>query len=287
MATTDAAMTRDDSAPTDMLYYTYEGNWLAECTARILSMEIQPPDQVQLRLDRTILHAQGGGQPTDTGTIATTIHDDTNDAEVIHIHKVLRDRVTGWATHYGTWTSVPPPGNNESSHLSVGSSVQVAVNQEWRRILSECHTAGHVVDAAMVRCGLHMKPSKAYHFLEGPYVEYQGEIPAPERDAVLYNLQAAFADLVQENIATQIELMSPDEANARCNRQADNFDMNVFMDPHLGQIRVVTVAGYPCPCGGTHVRSTDDLQSRQWGITGLKCKKGIVRVKYGQGSVSK
>jgi Ser-tRNA(Ala) deacylase AlaX len=46
----------------------------------------------------------------------------------------------------------------------------------------------------------------------------------------------------------------------------------------------VTVAGWPCPCGGTHVKSTGNLKGRRWGITGLKCKKGLVRVKYGYGT---
>ena len=47
-------------------------------------------------------------------------------------------------------------------------------------------------------------------------------------------------------------------------------------------IRIVTVAGWACPCGGTHVRSTKDLKQRQWGVVGIKSKKGVVRVKYAQ-----
>ncbi len=87
---------------------------------------------------------------------------------------------------------------------------------------------------------------------------------------------------MDENIETQIALLCKDEADALCNRQAQHFDMNIFADRN-DQIRVVTVAGYPCPCGGTHVRSTSELKERQWGIIGpLRCKKGIVRVRYAQ-----
>jgi Ser-tRNA(Ala) deacylase AlaX len=46
-------------------------------------------------------------------------------------------------------------------------------------------------------------------------------------------------------------------------------------------VRVVTVAGWNCPCGGTHVRSTGELKERGWCVKGLKCKKGVVRVRYG------
>lgn len=134
----------------------------------------------------------------------------------------------------------------------------------------------------MARCGQFLKPSKAYHFLEGPYVEYQGSIEADKRDALLKDLQQAFYQLVEENIETKIELMSKQEADEVCNRQAQNFDMDIFADKRTQQIRVVTVADFPCPCGGTHVRSSGDLSERQWGIIGIKSKKGVVRVKYGQ-----
>jgi Ser-tRNA(Ala) deacylase AlaX len=113
-------------------------------------------------------------------------------------------------------------------------------------------------------------------------VEYEGILEADEKESLLTRLQVAFRELLEEDIATKIELLSVDDADAVCNRQAQNFDMDIFQDPRTNQIRVVTVAGFPCPCGGTHVRSTADLRERQWGVTGIKAKKGVVRVKYGQ-----
>lgn len=82
--------------------------------------------------------------------------------------------------------------------------------------------------------------------------------------------------MVEEDIETKIETMSKDEAESLC----PNFDLSLFAKE--GEpLRIVTVAGWHCPCGGTHVKSTVDLKERQWGITGLKCKKDVVRVKYG------
>jgi Ser-tRNA(Ala) deacylase AlaX len=142
--------------------------------------------------------------------------------------------------------------------------------------------AGHVVDSAMARCGKLLKSSKAYHFLEGPYVEYEGAVPPEERDALLQDLKSAFCQLVDEQIDTKIEVLPKDQADALCNGQAqNNFDMDFFAGKS-DTIRVVTVAGFPCPCGGTHVCNTADLKERQWGIIGIKSKKGVVRVKYGQ-----
>ena len=45
-----------------------------------------------------------------------------------------------------------------------------------------------------------------------------------------------------------------------------------------GVTRIVTVAGLACPCGGTHVRSTRQLEGVR--VTKLKAKKGTLRVSY-------
>lgn len=42
--------------------------------------------------------------------------------------------------------------------------------------------------------------------------------------------------------------------------------------------RIVTVAGLSCPCGGTHVRSTREMEGVR--ITKVKAKKGTLRVSY-------
>ena len=277
--------------PTDMLYMTYEGNWLEECTATVLAVESPSTDssknadddnnankQCSIVLDRTVLHAQGGGQPTDKGILRCRPNEQkTSD---ISVHKVTMDRETGITSHAVSVT-------DDTALPVAGDTVDVLVDLPTRRILSECHSAGHVVDSAMAMAGKFLKPSKAYHFLEGPYVEYEGSIPPTEKEALLEKLQSAFCQLVDQDIDTDIQLMNQADADALCNRQAQNFDMNVFADKRTGQVRVVTVAGYPCPCGGTHIRSTKDLKENDWGIVGLKSKKGVVRVKYGQNANQK
>jgi Ser-tRNA(Ala) deacylase AlaX len=290
---------------TEMIYYNYEGNFQLECDAKVISCQFikqqQPnkeekkdgdeetdaPKIVQLCLDKTVLHAQGGGQPTDIGTILRLgSSDDDDDNTKFSITKVLMDRTTGVATHTGTIHHLggkdtttqqqsPPP-----LPLQPGDSVRITVDAANREILSECHTAGHVVDSAMARCGTTLPPVKGYHFLDGPYVEYKGKIPQDERQPLLEKLQAAFQELVQEDVETQIAVLPKAEAEAVCNRVAENyFNMNDFGDE---TVRIVTVAGWPCPCGGTHVKSTGQLRARRWGITGFRCKKGVVRVRYGQ-----
>ena len=281
--------------PTEMIYYTYEGNFQLECNAEILSCQFIDDEEssskkqteepakekvVHIALNKTVMHAQGGGQPTDIGTIQV------NESKVVKVDKVLLDRATGVATHMGKLVVVenddPSTASSTTSMPLVGESVRVIVDGENRKILSECHTAGHVVDMAMAKVDKIMPATKAYHFLDGPYVEYKGSIPPEERTAFVDKLQKAFEELVEADIETEIMNVSRTEASEICNRVAENyFNLNdQFKEDET--VRIVRVANWPCPCGGTHVKSTGLLKERNWGVTGLKSKKGVVRVKYGQ-----
>ena len=87
----------------------------------------------------------------------------------------------------------PPPLRNNSS-------VKVSVDPTNRQLLSEYHTAGHVVDAAMARCDKLLPPTKGYHFLDGPYVEYKGGIDVQDREEFLSQLNEAYQQLIDEDI---------------------------------------------------------------------------------------
>ena len=144
-----------------------------------------------------------------------------------------------------------------------------------------------------------LPPTKGYHFLDGPYVEsasgvsfsssppppggeirgapdrYKGAVPADARAPLVARLQEEFAALVAEDIATTIATYPAAEADARLNRVQKNFDLSTFDDP---TVRVVGVAGFECPCGGTHLRSTGLVDD--YTVTGIRVKKGVVRIKY-------
>lgn len=225
--------------PTDLLYSTFDGNFCMECESKVLNVHHRSDSSIfEIVLDRTVLYAQGGGQPTDHGVIVGA------NGHEISVSKVTIDRDTGIVTHAGELK------DGVHLDLATGENVKVKVDEPRRQILSECHTAGHVVDSAMARCGQQMKPTKAYHFLDGPYVEYEGYVAPEKRDELLRNVQAAFCQLIEESIPTGIDLMTVEEADAVCNRQIKNFDLDMFADKRTQQVRVVTVAGFPCPCGG-------------------------------------
>ena len=128
---------------------------------------------------------KGGGQPSDIGIISTPSYS-------IPIHRVTLDRSTGIVTHYG---KIENENHMElaKKEMVIGTKVQVQVDSNHRQIISECHSAGHIVDVAMERCGFQLPPTKGYHFLDGPYVEYKGKLPAEKsKPEIVASLQEAF-----------------------------------------------------------------------------------------------
>ncbi|KAL9183092.1 hypothetical protein ACHAXT_004879 [Thalassiosira profunda] len=283
------------AAATELVHLTYDGNFQLENDAKVVLCRViddgaaQNGDDegrciipIELQLDATTMHPQGGGQPTDTGRIAAVIDGDGAGYEVT-IKKVTIDRASGIVTHAGS-ISVPEGSSVDSDFFPANSGVKVSVDADNRLLLSECHTAGHVVDAAMARCDMLLPPTKGYHFLDGPYVEYKGAIDVKEREEFLGRLKVAYQELIDEDLPTNIQTLPVDEADALCNRLAQNFNVKDFTsptDPNPSVRVVVTVAEWNCPCGGTHVKSTGALKERGWCVKGLRCKKGVVRVRYG------
>ena len=45
---------------------------------------------------------------------------------------------------------------------------------------------------------LALKPTKGYHFADGPYVEYEGKIPAEARDALAKLIEKTLQGLIAE-----------------------------------------------------------------------------------------
>lgn len=92
------------------------------------------------------------------------------------------------------------------------------IDEARRRLHARLHSAGHALDVAMARIGLGgecLKPTKGYHFQEGPYVEYEGEMPpqyAADLEALMAALNAEMKVLVEEGVDTNVHVLP--KANA-------------------------------------------------------------------------
>lgn len=168
--------------------------------------------------------------------------------------------------HYGVFHE-----NCDQSLFTIGANVTLVIDFEIRKLHMKLHSAGHVIDAAVRRLGYwnKLKAGKGYHFADGPYVEYNGELSEDE----LSNLQNLLNDqiklIIEENIPSKFHLVTKEEASALCECDTSNY-------PDI--VRVVEIAGHSCPCGGTHILSTIELSELK--VTRIKKKKKNVKISY-------
>lgn len=169
----------------------------------------------------------------------------------------------------------------------------IAISSSYRQLCARLHSAGHLLDEAVRATypGLFpggtpppsapqaMKPGKGYHFLDGPWVEYDTALPAEVRDSFVGAVNAAIAQLVGSDAATAVHTLT---------RAHEQELISLGIDPvadlgHLSAtvpVRIVCVGGArnACPCGGTHVRSAGQLKGLN--VTKIKVQKGKTKVSY-------
>jgi Ser-tRNA(Ala) deacylase AlaX len=220
-----------------------------ESTANILETIRLEDGRTAVILDRTIFYPQGGGQPYDTGMISS---------ETAHfvVSEVRLDE-QGNVHHIGIF---------EQGTFTPSTKAIMVIDKERRLLNTKSHSAGHLLDCAVTQLGLALRPSKGYHFPEGPYVEYKGSIDnSPE---IIEKLQNKLNKLLVSNPQVCTEKLSYQEAQARG-----------IATPFGKAARLVAWDGFAaCGCGGTHVRSAEEIGPII--IRKIKSKSGITRISY-------
>jgi len=85
--------------------------------------------------------------------------------------------------------------------------------------------------------------------------------------------------LIEADIPTETSWFSPEEAEIACGEEPGSFAH--FSSPEEAKepsVRVVNLGATSCPCAGTHVASTSELQGLK--VIKMKAKKGKVKVSY-------
>lgn len=242
----------------------YEDMQMYECSAKILSIQdssdLKRPGFCAFVLDRTIFHPQGGGQPSDTGTIRGE-----GGAEFAVVHSHL-ERETDRILHIGQFVS---------GTLSVGDAVTVSIDPQKRILYSRLHSAGHLVDSCLASLGLQWRTTKGHHFPDAPYNEYCGEVEPEKIESIRTQLERRLEKCIEENTCVQThQNVSPEKARLLCGE----------LDPkylEVPDLRIVTIAGFSCACGGTHVQSLGQLKGVK--ISKIKATKSkqLIKVSYG------
>jgi Ser-tRNA(Ala) deacylase AlaX len=213
----------------------------------------------------TIFHPQGGGQPSDTGTISTS-------SVIFNVLSVRMDSVTeGQVLHYGRFTT-------PDTIFKEGEPVTQTIDSEKRLLYSKYHTAGHVLGAA-VRHLLEKEVQnfdelKASHFPDSAACEFQGSIDGKWKPEI----QKKVDDYIAAAMPVEIEWWGEEEfKNEGLERLIPQERMGGMEEGE--KWRIVRIKGAECyPCGGTHVGTSAECGKTT--VKKISRSKGNSRVSY-------
>ncbi|HAL61686.1 MAG TPA: Ala-tRNA(Pro) hydrolase [Chloroflexi bacterium] len=210
---------------TELLYLT--DSYLREFEATIMEVEGN-----KVVLDRTAFYPQGGGQPSDVGTLL----DDEG-----QIYRVLKINKKGKVFH--KLDREPPPA---------GTRVYGKIDWEHRYRLMRTHTALHILCGVIFRdygasvTGGNMEPLRA------------------RMDFELEHMSADFAQEVEEKINQEVEAARPVKISVLPREEAfqipDLIRTKINLLPEgIKEVRVVEIEGLDMQAdGGTHVANTKE-----------------------------
>lgn len=153
-------------------------------------------------LDDTIFHPQGGGQPTDRGTIQSVNGNVVFKVDFVSNHVAYPKLVA----HFGSYVD----GKGSMKEFNVGDAVRMDINGSDREMFARLHSGGHLIDIGMnavgSRLGIDFEAVKGYHFPKGAYVEYAGNVPIERRGEMKDLLQRELDDIIERNRELKIEI---------------------------------------------------------------------------------
>lgn len=149
-------------------------------TNRNLFKGADPDTDFVLTVQETIFHPQGGGQPSDEGTITVT---DAEGEEENGTPPTLEMKAARHAAHNDDIVLHlvrPTNPSTTTTSLQPGTAVHLSVNAQKRHLYSRLHTAGHVLGSAVRRSVGSRIPDfdelKASHFPDSAACEFRGSV---------------------------------------------------------------------------------------------------------------
>lgn len=206
-----------------------EDAYLRECTATVV--EVTPEGGIVL--DRTVLYAQGGGQPGDAGTV---IRGDGRESLIVG---------TVYAPDRSSIVHLPAPGG---APPAPGEEVTVRLDWERRWPRMRVHTALHLLSVVL-----------PYPVTGGAIGEGEGRLDFDIPDAGLdkAEITGKLAELVARDAPVAERWITDEELDSN---PALVKTMSVKPPRGSGRVRLVEIAGIDLqPCGGTHVRRTGEI----------------------------
>ncbi|KAI0023734.1 ThrRS/AlaRS common domain-containing protein [Xylariomycetidae sp. FL0641] len=232
---------------------------------KVLFKQAEKNDHVVVT-EQTVFHPQGGGQPSDVGTMKSA-GGANFDVSMVRMNAVIEGQVL----HLGRFSDA-------LSVFQEGDIVTQEIDSDKRNLYSRYHTAGHVLGSA-VRHLLENEVAdfdelKASHFPDQASCEFQGLIEGKWKEPI----QARLDEYINKDMPVEIDFW--DESDFKANGLErlipDREAMGMTDEEKFRVVKIVGAEAYPC--GGTHVDST--LQCGKTNVKKISRSKGMSRVSY-------
>jgi misacylated tRNA(Ala) deacylase len=214
---------------TDCLFR--EDSYLEACDATVVGLT----EAGGVVLDRTVFYAASGGQPADRGVLTRSsgepmsiegaIYTGPEKTEVAHL-----------------------PALKGSARIEPGEPVHAAIDWNLRYARMRMHTALHLLSAAL-----------PYPVTGGSVGDTDGRLDfdIPEAGLDKEEITAALARMIAAGAEVRSRWISDAELAANPHLVKT---MSVKPPIGTGRVRLIEIVGYDLqPCGGTHVRRTDEI----------------------------
>ncbi|GME66194.1 putative arylsulfatase protein [Neofusicoccum parvum] len=203
------------SGPTKLVYL--HDDTLREHTTNVVSVEsiagLPEADRALLKnasdedhvvtTEETVFYVQGGGQPTDTGSMTAGGAGDASFAVV-----AVRRASDGRVLHFGRFSGTA---------FTPGQAVKQIVDAEKRDLHSRIHDAGHIVGLAVRQVAaetpeLKLTESKAQHYPGAAHVEFGGLIDGKYKEAI----QAKVDEMLEKDLPVKAYWWTEAELREKC-----------------------------------------------------------------------
>lgn len=206
-----------------------------------------------LILDQTIFYPQGGGQPSDQGTINVR-------GSIIPIRKIRA--VSNEIRHYT---------DLDYSHL-IGQTGTCFVEQETRLLHAKLHTSGHLIANIIEALYPHWRAVKGHHFPGECYVEFTSNKDHLD-DFSVDLINKEINQFIERDWLIKMDQVPEDKLQVLCP------DITYKL-PSDQPVRLIRIGGFSfSPCGGTHVKSLKEVRGLE--VTKYKNKKNVMKIYYG------
>lgn len=230
---------------TELIYLT--DSYQKELTTTVVSAE-KRGNLWEIVLSSTVFYPEGGGQPSDKGTISGK----NGKAHVKHV-RMKGELVIHECTLEGK--------------LASGDEVHCVIDWSLRYHNMRVHSAGHIVHEAVKIIAPHLIPTKGHHS-DDAYIEYSGSLPIDKK----YFIEKEANSLVDKKLLLTTELVSMEELQRRTPWAPEHLPKNK-------PLRILTIGELaPIPDGGTQVHSAEEVGPIT--ITKIENSDDHIRVYY-------